>query len=174
MNLNRLHQRSKMRISKRRIKRRAEEGNHRGSLFKLLLGQPCWSYLDLRPPWTTLASPVLWAAPKTRSSSHGWGHWAASFCLRGHYAAAGSIMTHCKRFLQAFKTLESYRCSAEMDLISPEARQVWHRQARWSKLWISSICHSPSSCVELLLVVRTAYFTRACSKTAKPIFRCRQ
>ena len=178
MNLSRLHQRSKLKISERKIKLRAEEGNRHGSLFKLLLGQQCWGYLDL---WDLHEwhFPILCSGqcqrpdPSLMANAIGLLVFVQGEIF-AHYAAVGSIVTRCNHFLKAFKSLESYGCSAEMDHILPEARQVWHKQVRWSKWWISSICYSPSSCVELFLVVWTACFTRARVKTAKPIFRCRQ
>lgn len=96
MNLSRPQQRSKGKISTKRSKLRAEEGNLCKTLLKLLLGQPCWSHLVLWDLHEWHGLSLLWAVSKTRSLSHGWGHWAVSLYLRGYYAAEGNIMACCK------------------------------------------------------------------------------
>lgn len=166
MNLSRLHQRRKMRISKRRIKLRAEEGNCHGILFKLLLGQQCWSYLTLQDlhEWNM---PVLCSGQHQRPDPvliglllFVWGDimqlWAVSWLIASILFRLSKHWSH------------------------TDIHQRWtlfylkpgkFGTDRWSKWWIPSICHSPSSCVELLLVVWTACFARAHSKTAKHSFR---
>lgn len=63
-----------------------------------VLKLPC----SLRPPWTTFASLVLWTAPKTRSSSHGWGHRAVLF-IWGSLCSCGQHPDSLQAFFSGFQ-----------------------------------------------------------------------
>lgn len=123
MNLSKLHQGSKMRIRKRRIKFRAEEGNCHGTWFKPLLGQLCWSHLALQDLHEWHLSVLCYGKCQRPDPAFTAGAIGLLRFVRMeifvHDAAMGTIMTHCKHFLQAFKTLESYGHLAEKDSILP-------------------------------------------------------
>lgn len=69
-----------------------------------------------RAPWTALASPVLWAAPKTRSSSRGFSHRAASLSERKHLSIR-YLWKHARLIASVtFRLSKHWSHSAEVDL----------------------------------------------------------
>lgn len=162
-----------MRINKRiksELKKEASVGGCSDTAGTAVLELPGW----LRALWMALAHPVLWAAPKTRSSFCGFSPWAASLCLNGNICPLGTCGNMNDSLHQLPSGFQNTGVIQQRWIFSLGTGQVWHRQARWPTWWISSICYSPLGCVELLLFVCRACFARACSKIVKPIFRCRQ